>query len=88
LHQLEGYVHLAEAPDWRRAGQAGRFPDQALRREKLTAEQKARIREFAPTKSLGCLAAEFGVSDETIRTVLRQGLVALDAPSQECLAKR
>jgi hypothetical protein len=41
-----------------------------LRARKLTPEQVATIRAFAPIRSLRSLAAEFGVSHETIRAVL------------------
>jgi hypothetical protein len=41
------------------------------RARKLTAEHEAAIRSFASTKSLRSLAADFGVSHETIRAVIR-----------------
>jgi hypothetical protein len=37
----------------------------------VTAEQKATIRSQAGNRTLRALAADFGVSHETIRTVLR-----------------
>ncbi len=40
------------------------------RPRKLTSEQEAAIRALAGTKSLRSLAAEFGVSHETVRAVL------------------
>jgi FixJ family two-component response regulator len=43
------------------------------RRHKLTPEQEGTIRTLAATKSLRSLAADFGVSHETVRAVLRQG---------------
>jgi DeoR/GlpR family transcriptional regulator of sugar metabolism len=42
------------------------------RRRKLSYEQEAAIRSEAGNRTLRELAAEFGVSHETIRTVLRQ----------------
>ncbi len=42
------------------------------RRRKLSAEQVATIRAEAASRSLRELAAEFGVSHETIRAVLRE----------------
>jgi hypothetical protein len=40
------------------------------RARRLTPEQEASIRALAATKSLRELAAEFGVSHETIRSIL------------------
>jgi hypothetical protein len=45
-------------------------PRYHLRTRKLTSEQELAIRAMAKTKSLRSLAAEYGVSHETIRTVL------------------
>jgi FixJ family two-component response regulator len=42
------------------------------RPRKLTTDQESAIRALAATKSLRSLAADFGVSHETIRTVLRK----------------
>jgi hypothetical protein len=39
---------------------------------RLTPEQEVSIRALAGTRSLRSLAAEFGVSHETIRAVVRQ----------------
>ncbi len=47
-----------------------------LRPRKLTPEQEAVIRALAATRSLRSLAAEFGVSHETVRSVLRVRPVA------------
>ncbi len=44
---------------------------QTPRRQKLSPEQEAALRAQAGTKSLRTLAAEFGVSHETVRAVLR-----------------
>ena len=54
-------------------------PDAPVRRRyrarsrKLTLEKESAIRPLAATRSLRSLAADFGVSHETIRAVLRQG---------------
>ncbi len=53
------------------AGQSKRVGDHSPRRRKLSAEQEAAIRALAATRSLRTLAAEFGVSHETVRSVLR-----------------
>ena len=50
-------------------GRCRRAVSQSPRR-KLTVEQHAAIRALAATKSLRSLAADFGVSHETIRAVL------------------
>jgi hypothetical protein len=42
------------------------------RARRLTPEQESKIRALAGTKSLRSLAADFGVSHETIRSVVRQ----------------
>ena len=42
------------------------------RRRKLTAEQESAIRANAGNRSLRELAAEFGVSHETVRSILRR----------------
>ena len=44
-----------------------------VRARKLTANQEAAIRALAATRSLRSLAAEFGVSLETVRAVVREG---------------
>ncbi len=46
------------------------------RPRKLTPAQESAIRALAATRSLRSLAADFGVSHETVRAVLRQGAVA------------
>ena len=43
------------------------------RQRKLSTEQEAAIRASAGNRSLRELSAEFDVSHETVRTVLRQG---------------
>ena len=49
-------------------------PSYRARARKLTLEQESAIRALAGTKSLRALAADFGVSHETIRAVTRRGL--------------
>jgi hypothetical protein len=44
------------------------------RARKLTLEQESAIRALTGMKSLRSLAAQFGVSHETIRAVVRQDL--------------
>ena len=62
---------IAEAPPRRLTGRSERAPYHTPRRRKLSPEQEAAIRSLAGTKSLRWLAAEFGVSHETVRAVLR-----------------
>jgi lambda repressor-like predicted transcriptional regulator len=52
-------------------------PRYCTRARKLTCEQEAKIRSLSATKSLRALAVEFGVSHETIRTVLGRELPAM-----------
>ena len=47
-----------------------------VRARKLTPEQESTIRALAATKSLRSLAADFGVSHETVRAVLLRTTVA------------
>jgi transposase len=55
------------------SGRSKRASYQSSRPRKLTPDQEAMIRALAGTKSLRSLAAEFGVSHETIRIIVRQG---------------
>ncbi|HZA92584.1 MAG TPA: hypothetical protein VE420_08150 [Gemmatimonadales bacterium] len=57
-------------PSWREQFESPRYRTRARR---LTPEQELAIRVLAGTKSLRSLAAEFGVSHETIRAVVRHG---------------
>ena len=62
-------------PDLRpRSGRRRRGPGirYSLRNRKLTPAAESAIRALAGTKSLRALAAEFGVSHETVRAVLRE----------------
>ena len=56
-------------PRGRRCGAGGRY---SLRGRKLTPTDESTIRALAGTKSLRSLAAEFGVSHETVRAALRR----------------
>ena len=64
-------VVIAEAPPRRVSGRSKRASYQTPRRRKLTPEQEDVIRALAATKSLRSLAADFGVSHETVRAVTR-----------------
>ncbi len=59
---------LRALPRRRRCGTSGRY---VLRARKITPAEASTIRAQAGTKSLRTLAAEFGVSHETVRAVLR-----------------
>ena len=68
---LDGTVVIAEAPPRRVSGRSKGTSYHAPRRRKLAPEQEAAIRASAADRSLRSLAAEFGVSHETIRATLR-----------------
>jgi site-specific DNA recombinase len=68
----DGYVWLADAPERRPVGRSRRAATHAPRLRKLSPDQAVAVRALAMTKSLRSLAADFGVSHETIRTVVRQ----------------
>jgi hypothetical protein len=67
-----GALVIAAAPPRRVAGRSGRTTYRTPRPRKLSLEQVAVIRREAGNRTLRELAAAFGVSHETIRTVLRQ----------------
>jgi hypothetical protein len=60
------------SPRWPSRRDVSKIPRYRARARKLTPDQEASIRAFGSMKSLRALAAEFGVSHETIRAVLRQ----------------
>ena len=63
---------IAAAPERSPAGRSRRERYQRPRPRKLTSEDQDAVRlEAGKGRSLRSLAAEFGVSHETIRTVLR-----------------
>ena len=71
-HVLDGTVIIATAPGRCPAGQSGREGYQRPRARKLTSEDQDAVRlEADKGRSLRSLAAEFGVSHESIRTVVR-----------------
>ncbi len=59
-------------PERRYVGYSQRDTYQVPRRRKLLSEQEAAVRAQAGNRSLRELAAEFGVSHETIRVVHRE----------------
>ena len=62
---------FAELPERGRAGRSRRDAYQDPRPRRLPPEQEARLRRMATGRTLRDLAAEFGVSHETVRAVLR-----------------
>ncbi len=68
-------IAVCAPPPRRTVGRCGRSPSQADRPRRLNTDQITAIRALAQTKSLRSLAAEFGVSHETIRTMLRSRMV-------------
>ena len=70
-------IDIAAVPPRRVSGRSKRASYHAPRRRKLSPEQEAAIRSEAGNRTLRELAAAFGVSHETIRTVLRQELPAM-----------
>jgi hypothetical protein len=78
-HVLDGTVVIAAAPERSPAGVSGREGYQRPRPRKLTNMERDAVRlEADKGRALRSLAAEFGVSHETIRAVLR------DRCSNEC----
>ena len=71
-HCASTIVIIATAPARRMTGRSGRAPSQIARVRQLSPDQEAAIRALAQTKSLRSLAADFGVSHETVRAVLRR----------------
>jgi DNA-directed RNA polymerase sigma subunit (sigma70/sigma32) len=71
-HGLHGTVVIAEVPPRRLVGQSQRAGYHTSRQRKLTPEQGATVRSRTGNATLRELAAEFGVSHETIRTICRR----------------
>ena len=65
-------IVVTVVPARRVSGQSRRPSYQTPRRRKLTSEQEAAIRASGGNRTLRELAAEFGVSHETIRSVARR----------------
>ena len=61
---------IAAAPPRRVSGQSGRAAPHIVQPRKLSLDQESAIRVLAQTKSLRSLAADFGVSHETVRRVV------------------
>jgi hypothetical protein len=75
LRHEDAVVVITSAPPRRAVGTSGREAYQNPRSRKLSLEQEAAIRRQAGNRTLRELAADFGVSHETIRTVLREPAV-------------
>ena len=86
LRQLDSYVPLADAPERRPVGRSRRNALREPRRPKLTPELVAQLQCAALGRSLRSLAAEFGISHESVRTVLRKRGSADLAPHCEALS--
>ena len=65
-------IDIASVPPHPLTGKSQRTSSQSLRQGKLTASEKETIRVIADNQSLRKLVAEFGVSHETISTMLRE----------------
>ena len=65
-------IDIAVVPPRRVSGRSKRTSYHAPRRHKLSSEQESAIRGEAGNRTLRSLAADFGVSHETIRAVVRQ----------------
>ena len=70
-------IEIAVVPPRRVSGRSKRTTYHAPRRRKLSSQQEATIRTKASNRTLCQLAAEFGMSHETIRAVLCQEPPAL-----------
>src|SRR5215211_5338284 len=69
-------IDIAPVPHRRLSGRLQRASSQVPRRKKLAPDQVVTIYTLASSTSLRSLAADFGVSHETIRAVVRQECVA------------
>ena len=68
---------MALPPVRRTVGTSGRAPYLRQRPYRLSYEEHAAIRSLALTKSLRSLAADLGVSHETVRRVIRDAEAAV-----------
>ena len=66
-----GAIVVATPPPRRGVGLSGRSSYQRARPRRLSPEEQEAVRALAPNRTLRELAAEFGVSHETVRAVLR-----------------
>jgi hypothetical protein len=65
-------IDIAAVPPRRVSGKSQRVSAQVPRQRKLLPDQVTTLRALAGSKSLRALAADFGVSHETIRALVRQ----------------
>jgi hypothetical protein len=68
----QGAVVIADAPTRRQVGVSGRSPYSQPRRRCLSPAERAAVRTLAGNHPLREVAAEFGVSHETVRKVLHE----------------
>ena len=68
----QGAVIIGHAPARRQVGISARSPYNQPRPRRLTLSERAAVLVAAPNRTLRELAADFGVSHETIRSVLGQ----------------
>ena len=71
-HLPPDLVVITQAPPRGVSGKSLRASCHEPRKRKLSPEQEAAIRANAGNRSLRELAAEFGVSHETVRSILRR----------------
>ncbi len=64
-------------PERRTVGSSGRAPYARQRPRRLSEDERSAIRSLADRKSLRSLAADFGVSYETVRRVIRDADAAV-----------
>lgn len=67
-----GWVIVAAPGERRKVGASGRVPYLRRRPTRLTEAERAQVASLAETRSLRSLAADYGVSHETIGAVLRE----------------
>jgi hypothetical protein len=67
-----GAIVFAKVPERRRTGRSARDTYQTPRSRKLCPQEEQAIRDAADLRTLRDLAAEFGVSHETVRAIARE----------------
>ncbi len=70
LRHDRAWVVVAEAPERHTVGMSGRAAEPIDRARRLTPDDRNAIRLVAETRSLRAVAADLGVSHETVRAVL------------------
>lgn len=75
--QIEGYIWIADVPERRAVGRSRRAAPYEARPRKLSPARASELRRVAAGRSLRDLAAEFEVSHETVRAVLRERDLAI-----------